>query len=38
MKEGIELDGWRGGEDLGGKGEEETIIRIYSMKNYFSEE
>jgi hypothetical protein len=26
------LGGWRGGEDLGGVGGGETIIRIYNMK------
>lgn len=28
----MELDGWVSGEDLGGNGEGETVIRIHSMK------
>lgn len=32
MKEDMELDGWGSGEDLGGNGEGETVIRIRSMK------
>lgn len=34
----MELDGWRGGEDLGGDSEKETEVRICFMKqhpNYF---
>lgn len=30
------LGEWRGGEDLGGVGGEETIIRIQCLKKFFS--
>lgn len=31
-KETVDLDGRRSGEDLGGTGGEETILRMYCMK------
>lgn len=31
-KEGMELGGWSDGEDLGGEGAGETVIRIHCMK------
>lgn len=30
------LDEWSGGEDLGGVGGEETIIRTYCLKIFFN--
>ena len=34
-KEGMELDGWRSWEHLGGDEGGETVIRIYCKENMF---
>lgn len=34
-KEGHGVGKWGAGQNLGGIGGEETLIRIYYMKNYF---
>lgn len=31
----MKLDGWIGRKDLGGDEREETMLEIYSIKNYF---